>query len=106
MWIRNESDVQDVCNLYVVVTMFHYGTMVFMVPSASKKHHSSESGSDSDDSLTMKPKNKKRKKRVSTIDGTSNGVEEVYGHQSVPKTQNSVYMYHYSVSVVGRCGGW
>ena len=62
MWIRNESDVQDVCNLYVVVTMFHYGTMVFMVPSASKKHHSSESGSDSDDSFTMKPKNKKKEK--------------------------------------------
>ena len=58
VWIRNESDVQDVCNLYVVVTMFHYGTMVFMVPSASKKHHSSESSGDSDDSSTKKPKKK------------------------------------------------
>ena len=77
VWIRNESDVQDVWNFVRCgdnVSLWRHGVYV---PSTSKKHHSSESSGDSDDSSTKKPKKKKRRKRVSVLEAKNNRVEEV-----------------------------
>jgi len=63
VWIRNESDVQDVWNLVRCgdnVPLWCHGVHV---PSKSK--------------TVMKPKNKKRRKRVSVLDAKNDRVEEV-----------------------------
>ena len=76
VWIRTESDVQDVWSFVRCgdsVSLWCHGVHI---PAASKKRHFSESGSESDDSFAKKPK-KKKKKRVSKLDEKNNRVEEV-----------------------------